>query len=149
MRTPTVTMTRWPRLNSRAIHPRCYGDASRTHSAAAGYALRVHYRPLGRTGLQVSALGLGTNQFGRVVDEAGAKAIIDQAQQLGMNFIDTAESYGGGASEELLGKALAGRRDDFVVATKTGAGTDPGRQTRKRITQRLEASLTRLAADYI
>lgn len=109
----------------------------------------MHYRPLGRTGLQVSALGLGTNQFGRVVDEAGAKAIIDQAQQLGMNFIDTAESYGGGASEELLGKALAGRRDEFVVATKTGAGSDPGRQTRKRISQRLDASLKRLATDYI
>ena len=109
----------------------------------------MQYRALGRTGLQVSALGLGTNQFGRVVDEAGAKAIIDQAQQLGMNFIDTAESYGGGASEELLGKALAGRRDEFVVATKTGAGSDPGRQTRKRITQRLDASLERLATDHI
>jgi aryl-alcohol dehydrogenase-like predicted oxidoreductase len=109
----------------------------------------VQYRALGRTGVQVSALGLGTNQFGRVVDEAGAKAIIDQAQQLGMNFIDTAESYGGGASETLLGKALAGRRDDFVVATKTGAGSDPGRLTRKRIMQRLDASLARLATDHI
>jgi aryl-alcohol dehydrogenase-like predicted oxidoreductase len=109
----------------------------------------MQYRLLGRTGLQVSALGLGTNQFGRVVDAGGAKAIIDQAQQLGMNFIDTAESYGGGASEELLGMALAGRRDDFVLATKTGAGNDPGRLTRKRIAQRLDASLTRLATEYI
>ena len=109
----------------------------------------MKYRELGRTGLQVSTLGLGTNQFGRVVDEAGAKAIIDCALELGVNFIDTAESYGGGASEQLLGKALAGRRDDFVLATKTGAGTDPGRLTRKRIMQRLDASLLRLATDYI
>jgi len=109
----------------------------------------MRYRPLGRTGVQVSALGLGTNQFGRVVDEAGAKAIIDRALELGVNFIDTAESYATGASEQLLGRAVAGRRDDFVIATKTGAGTEPGRQTRKRITQRLDASLGRLATDYI
>ena len=95
-------------------------------------------------------LGLGTNQFGRVVDEAGAKAIIDRALEIGVNFIDSAESYGpNGKSEELLGKALAGRRDEFVLATKTGAGSDPGRQTRKRILQRLDASLARLQTDYI
>jgi len=109
----------------------------------------VQYRPLGHTGVQLSVLGLGTNQFGRVVDAAGAKSIIDRAQELGVNFIDSAESYGGGMSEELLGKALAGRRDEFVVATKTGAGSDPGRLTRKRILQRLDASLKRLATDFI
>ena len=110
----------------------------------------MRYRSLGRTGVQVSALGLGTNQFGRVVDEPGAKAIIDRAQEIGLNFIDSAESYGpNGKSEELLGKALAGRRDEFVLATKTGAGNDPGRQTRKRILQRLDASLGRLQTDYI
>jgi len=110
----------------------------------------VRYRSLGRTGVQVSALGLGTNQFGRVVDEAGAKSIIDRAQEIGLNFIDSAESYGpDGKSEMLLGKALSGRRDAFVLATKTGAGSDPGRQTRRRITQRLDASLQRLATDYI
>ena len=110
----------------------------------------MRYRTLGRTGVQVSALGLGTNQFGRVVDEAGAKAIIDRALEIGLNFIDCAESYGGnGLSEQLLGKALAGRRDEFVVATKTGAGTDPGRQTRARIAQRLDASLQRLGTDRI
>jgi aryl-alcohol dehydrogenase-like predicted oxidoreductase len=94
-------------------------------------------------------LGLGTNQFGRVVDEAGVIAIIDRALELGVNFIDTAETYAGGASEELLGKALAGRRDDVVLATKTGAGSGAGRLTRKRIVQRLDASLKRLATDYI
>lgn len=109
----------------------------------------MEYRALGRTGVQVSALGLGTNQFGRVVDEAGAKAIIDRAQELGVNFIDTAESYGDGKSEQLLGAALAGRRHEFVVATKTGGGSDPGRLTRKRIAQRLDESLARLRSDFI
>lgn len=110
----------------------------------------MRYRSLGRTGVQVSALGIGTNQIGRVVDEAGAKALLDQAQALGINFIDTAESYGGdGRSEALLGTALAGRRHEFVVATKTGAGTDPGRLTRKRIAQRLDESLSRLATDFV
>lgn len=110
----------------------------------------MRYRALGRTGVQVSALGLGTNQLGRVVDGAGAKALIDRAQELGINFIDTAESYGpAGKSEELLGKALAGRRNDFVLATKTGAGSDPGRLTRTRIAQRLDESLARLGTDFI
>lgn len=110
----------------------------------------MQYRPLGRTGVPVSVLGLGTNQIGRVVDEAGARAMLDRALELGVNFIDTAESYGGnGASETLLGKALAGRRHEFVVATKTGAGSDPGRLTRSRILRRLDESLARLATDFI
>ena len=110
----------------------------------------MRYRALGRTGVQISALGLGTNQLGRVVDAAGAKALIDRALELGINFIDTAESYGpAGKSEELLGKALAGRRNDFVLATKTGAGSDPGRLTRTRIAQRLDESLARLGTDFI
>ena len=110
----------------------------------------MRYRALGRTGVQISALGLGTNQLGRVVDAAGAKALIDRALELGINFIDTAESYGpAGKSEELLGKALAGRRNDFVLATKTGAGSDPGRLTRTRIARRLDESLTRLGTDFV
>lgn len=109
----------------------------------------MRYRSLGGTDLRVSALGLGANQLGRVVDAAGARAIIDSAQELGVNFIDTAESYGEGASETLIGQALAGRRDRFIVATKTGAGSDPGRLTRERIAERLDASLRRLATDRI
>jgi aryl-alcohol dehydrogenase-like predicted oxidoreductase len=109
----------------------------------------MRYRALGRTGVQVSALGLGTNQFGGVVDEAGARALIDRALELGVNFIDTADVYAGGVSEELIGRALAGHRDDVILATKTGVGRDAGRLTRKRILQRLDASLRRLATDYI
>jgi len=109
----------------------------------------VRYRELGKSGMKASVLGLGTNQFGRVVDETRVRAIIDRAIELGVNFIDTAESYVGGASEELLGTALAGRRDKFILATKTGAGSEPGRLTRKRILERLDASLRRLATDYV
>jgi aryl-alcohol dehydrogenase-like predicted oxidoreductase len=109
----------------------------------------MQYRALGRTGLQVSTVGLGTNQFGRVIDEAGVRAILDRAVELGVNFVDTAESYGDGASERLLGKALRGRRREFIVATKTGWGSGRGRLTRQRIMDRLDASLDRLATDYV
>ncbi len=109
----------------------------------------MQYRPLGRTGVQVSVLGLGTNQIGRVVDEAGARVMIDRALELGVNFIDTAESYGNGASEQILGKVLRGRRHEFVLATKTGAGSDAGRLTPTRIVQRLDESLRRLDTDFV
>jgi 1-deoxyxylulose-5-phosphate synthase len=109
----------------------------------------MHYRPLGSTGVQVSAVGLGGNQFGSTVDAAGTKAIIDTAIDLGVNFIDSAEAYSNGASEECLGKALAGRWNDVVLATKVGAGNDPGKLSRRRIAQRLDASLKRLGADHI
>lgn len=112
----------------------------------------MKYRTLGRTGVQVSVAGIGGNQFGTVVDARGTAAILDRALELGVNFVDTAESYGGGTSEEAIGKAIARRRGDFVIATKTGAPAPNeagGRLTRKRIIERLEASLTRLATDYV
>ena len=109
----------------------------------------VQYRRLGSTGVQVSTVGLGGNQFGSTVDAAGTKAIIDRAQELGVNFIDSAEAYSNGASEECLGKALKGRWNDFVLATKTGAGNDPGKLSRGRIAQRLDASLQRLGTDHV
>ncbi len=109
----------------------------------------MQYRPLGSTGVQVSAVGLGGNQFGSTVDAAGTGAIVHRALDLGVNFIDTAESYGNGASEETLGKALAGRWNDVVLATKAGAGNDPGKLSRRRIAQRLDASLRRLGTDHV
>lgn len=110
----------------------------------------MEMRRLGRAGTRVSVLGLGTNQVGGKVDEAGAAAILDAAQELGINFIDTAESYSAGRSEELLGRALRGRRDEFVVATKTGAlGEPPGRLSRRHIRSRLEGSLRRLDTDRV
>jgi len=110
----------------------------------------VDYRPLGRTGVRVSAIGIGGNQFGGRVDEAGVSSILDRALELGVNFIDTAEGYGNGASEELLGRAMVGRRSEFVVATKTGvASLPPGRLSRRTMVRSLEASLKRLQTDHI
>src|SRR5947208_15069130 len=82
----------------------------------------MKYRRLGSSGLVVSAVGLGCNQFGRKVDADGTRAVVDAALDHGINFFDTADIYGAphGASEELLGAALKGRRDDVVVATKFG-----------------------------
>lgn len=110
----------------------------------------MEYRTLGRTGVRVSVVGIGGNQFGGRVDETGLNSILDRAQQLGVNFIDTAEGYGGGASEELLGKAMAERRSEFVLATKTGLPSlPPGRLSRRAMVARLEASLRRLNTDHV
>ena len=78
----------------------------------------MHYRSLGRSGLQVSAIGLGTNQFGGKVDQAGVNAIVDRAVDLGVNFIDTADVYQQGRSETTLGVALQGKWDKVVLATR-------------------------------
>lgn len=109
----------------------------------------MQYRPLGRTGVQVSAVGLGGNQFGTTCEAAQTAAIVHRALDLGVNFIDSAESYGNGASEEVLGKALAGRWNDVILATKTGGGNDPGKLSQRRIVQRLDASLRRLGTDHV
>ena len=111
----------------------------------------MKYRLLGRTGVAVSEIGLGGNQFGTTCDTAATAAIIDRALALGVNFIDTAEMYGNGASEEALGKALTGKRHEVVLATKTGAPDQipGGRLTRSRLIARLEGSLRRLATDHV
>ncbi|SCG80878.1 Aldo/keto reductase family protein, partial [Micromonospora echinaurantiaca] len=80
------------------------------------------YRRLGDSGLVVSVVGIGCNNFGRKLDLDGTRAVVDAALDAGINFFDTADIYGEpqGGSEELLGQALKGRRDDVVVATKFG-----------------------------
>jgi aryl-alcohol dehydrogenase-like predicted oxidoreductase len=80
----------------------------------------VRYRPLGTSGLLVSVVGLGTNNVGWRLDADGPRSIVDAAQDCGITLIDTADIYGHGESETLLGEALAGRRDQFVIATKFG-----------------------------
>lgn len=114
------------------------------------------YRPLGDSGLMVSAVGIGCNAFGRRVDAAGVSDILDGAQDVGVTLLDTADIYGGGASEELLGGALKGRRDEFVLATKFGMdtgglnGADHGvRGARRYIRRAVEGSLRRLQTDHI
>ncbi|MFC6705838.1 aldo/keto reductase [Flexivirga alba] len=115
------------------------------------------YRPLGDSGLMVSAVGIGCNAFGRRVDAAGVRDILDGAQDVGVTLLDTADTYGGnGASEELLGAALRGRRENFVVATKFGMdtgglnGDDHGvRGSRRYVRRAVEGSLRRLQIDHI
>ena len=116
------------------------------------------HRSLGRSGLMVSAVGVGCNAFGRRVDQDGVTEILDAAQQAGITLLDTADIYGDrpGASEEMLGHALRGRRDEFVVATKFGMdmrganGEDHGaRGSRSYIRRSVEASLRRLQTDHI
>ena len=110
----------------------------------------MEQRLLGLAGVRVSEIGLGANTIGAPVDQKGTTAIIDVAHELGVNFIDTAESYANGASEEQLGVALGTRRSSFVIATKTGARNLPlGRLSRRAITSRIDASLKRLRTDWI
>jgi aryl-alcohol dehydrogenase-like predicted oxidoreductase len=117
----------------------------------------MRYRPLGTSGLVVSVVGLGGNNFGRRLDVDGTRAVVDAAFDAGINLIDTADIYGGqGASESLLGEVLAGRRDEVVLATKFGMdmggsnGPDWGaRGSRRYIRLAVEASLRRLRTDWI
>jgi aryl-alcohol dehydrogenase-like predicted oxidoreductase len=116
----------------------------------------MDYRYLGRSALKVSPLCLGAMMFGGETDEATSKRIIDKAFDQGVNFIDTANAYHAGRSEEITGRAIAERRDSWIVATKFGYPTAPGQQgpneqgqSRKWIYQSVEASLKRLGTDYI
>ena len=108
---------------------------------------------MGRSGVPVSVIGIGGNQFGRAADEQQTARIIHRAIDRGINFIDTADMYTGTVSEQFLGKALAGRRDEVVLATKTGMKMNDGPEgtglSRRRIMASVEASLRRLNTDYI
>ena len=113
----------------------------------------MEYRQLGKSGLRVSVIGLGGNTFGRYADERQTAAIVQQAIESGINMIDTADVYGHGASEELLGKAIRGHRDDLVIATKVGGGMGDGPNesgsSRRHILAGCEASLHRLGIETI
>jgi aryl-alcohol dehydrogenase-like predicted oxidoreductase len=108
-------------------------------------------RRLGNSDLVVSRIGLGCNNFGRVVDVEGTRAIVDAALDAGITFLDTAERYGDGDSERFLGEALSGRRDRVVLATKFGGGPPGGeaRGSAAYIARAVEGSLARLQTDYI
>lgn len=118
----------------------------------------MRYRALGNSGLIVSVVGLGCNNFGRRLDVAATRAVVDAAIEAGVTLLDTADTYGGhGRSEEILGEVLAGRRDQVVLATKFGAqGADMGygqaagaKGGRAYIRRAVEHSLRRLNTDYI
>lgn len=111
----------------------------------------MEYRSIGQ--LQVSVVGLGCNNFGMRIDPAETAAVVDAAIDAGINYFDTAESYGRGQSEEFLGRALGARRADVVVATKWGHTASLAEDERGgdpvQIRRRLEASLDRLGTDYV
>src|SRR6476659_7038410 len=112
----------------------------------------MRYRPLGASGLVVSVVGLGCNNFGGRIGAEETRAVVDAALEVGITLFDTADVYGvDGASESLLGETLRGRRDDVVLATKFGMdmkgtnGDDWGaRGSRRYIRRAVEASLRRL-----
>lgn len=115
----------------------------------------MNKRTLGRTGLQVSPYCLGTMMFGPAgtPDPDDCRRIVDRALEAGINFIDTADVYGYGETEPILGAALRGRRDDVILATKFGGpmGEDPNRRgaSRRWIVTAVEDSLRRLGVDHI
>ncbi|MGC9393662.1 MAG: aldo/keto reductase [Anaerolineae bacterium] len=112
----------------------------------------MEYRQLGNGDIRVSVIGLGTNQFGGKVDQEGVNAIIAAALDMGINFIDTADVYQAGHSEETLGVALKGQWDKVVLATKVGitpGGPREADASRQRIIAGVEASLRRLQTDHI
>jgi aryl-alcohol dehydrogenase-like predicted oxidoreductase len=113
----------------------------------------MELRNLGRSGLRVSLVGLGCNNFGGRVDAAGTDAVVHKALDAGITLFDTADVYNRGASETLLGKALGPRRKDIVLATKFGLPMDDAHTkmggARRYIMEAVEASLTRLGTDWI
>ena len=113
----------------------------------------MDYRNLGRSGVKISPLCLGTMMFGGATDEATAGRIVAKAKDQGINFIDSADAYNGGKSEEVVGRAIGNQRNDWVVATKLanpmGAGANRGGLSRKWVLQAAEDSLRRLGTDYI
>jgi aryl-alcohol dehydrogenase-like predicted oxidoreductase len=115
----------------------------------------MQYRTLGRTGVQVSSLVLGAMNFGALgrTTQAEATAIVDAALEGGINLIDTADRYSQGESEEMVGKAIAGRRDDIVLATKANSpmGDERNHQgsSRRWLVTALDDSLRRLGVDHV
>ncbi len=113
----------------------------------------MKYRNLGRSGLVVSPLCLGTMMFGGATDEAASRRIVDSARDSGVNFIDTADVYNEGRSEEITGRAIAAHRSHWIVATKVANPMGPAPNdrglSRRRIMAAADASLKRLGLDAI
>jgi aryl-alcohol dehydrogenase-like predicted oxidoreductase len=112
----------------------------------------MQHRRLGNAGPLVSAVGLGAMSFAGVygsAEDAESEATVARALELGVTFIDTANIYGAGHSEEVVGRAIAGRRSDVVLATKFGGGGLAGLGKREKVRPALEESLARLGTDYV
>jgi aryl-alcohol dehydrogenase-like predicted oxidoreductase len=112
----------------------------------------MQHRRLGNGGPMVSAVGLGAMSFAGVyggAEDAMSEATIARALDLGVNFIDTANIYGAGHSEQVVGRAIAGRRAEVILATKFGGGGEAGLGKRDKVRPALEESLARLSTDYV
>ena len=111
----------------------------------------MYSHELDSSGLQVTRVGLGCNNFGGRLDLERTRAVVEAALEAGITFLDTADIYGGGGSERFLGEILEGRRDQVVLATKFGMGPDEGmaRGSREYTRHALAASLERLRTDYV
>ena len=113
----------------------------------------MKYRQLGKSGLQVSAVGLGANNFGGRVDAKRTTSVVHAALDSGVNFIDTSNSYGGGLSEQYIGNALKRRREEAVIATKVSSrvadGPNNAGNSRKHIFDQVDVSLRKLQTDYL
>src|SRR5262249_6933580 len=115
--------------------------------------LQVELRRLGHSGLRVSTIGLGGNTFGATVNGDEAIAVIRRALDVGLSFIDTADIYSRGRSEELIGEAIKGRRHDVILATNLrgamGEGPFMSGLSRRWMVRAVEDSLRRLQTDYL
>ena len=113
----------------------------------------MQYRQLGRSGLKISPICLGTMMFGGPTDEATSTRIVAKAREAGINFIDTADAYQWRQSEQVVGRAIANSRHNWVLATKLAnpMGDDPNRGglSRRWVLQAADESLKRLGTDYI
>jgi aryl-alcohol dehydrogenase-like predicted oxidoreductase len=111
----------------------------------------MQLRRLGNSGLKVSEVGIGCNNFGMRIDEPQTKAVVDAALEHGVTLFDTADVYGGTKSEEFLGRALGSKRQQVIIATKFGMGQDEMASggSRRYVMAAAEASLRRLGTDYI
>ncbi len=114
----------------------------------------MQYRQMGKSGVRVSVIGLGANRFGyERMPQTEVNRVLDAAADLGINFLDSADVYTGGKSEETIGASLKGRRNRFVVATKyynkTGEGVNDWGASRLHLYEAVEASLRRLQSDHI
>tara|TARA_B100001123_G_scaffold177320_1_gene203316 strand:+ start:2999 stop:3946 length:948 start_codon:yes stop_codon:yes gene_type:complete len=113
----------------------------------------MEHRLLGNSGLKVPAVGLGCNNFGGRLDPKETALVLNECIEEGLNFFDTANVYGGGLSEDYMGKALKGKRHEVLIATKAGMsvgdGPNESGSSRKHLMQQIDVSLSRLQTDYI
>src|SRR5690349_16704501 len=143
-----------PRFSGISARVARHATIAAVHSAARSRPME--YRPLGHTGIRVTELCLGAMTFGREASESDSRAILDRFLEAGGNFVDTANVYAGGASEEILGRVFSERpgvRDAIVLATKvrlpTGDGVNDSGASRRNIRASVERSLRRLQTDWI